>query len=395
MNITIVGGGFGGVKAALELSKKKKNQITLISNNKNFQYYPALFSTATGHSYRESWVPLERIFRKHKNVRIVIDTITRIDPENHNIFSESRTYKYDELIMALGSVTTYFGIEGLDVYAFGIKSESEIRALQQHIMADMADGREDERNYVIIGAGPTGVELAGALGEYIRVLRKHYGIRKKSMRISLIEAAPRVLPRLSEQSSKRAEERLKSLGVHVETNKKVERQTADSLVVNGRPLKTQTVIWTSGVTNAPFFKANAEHFDLNDRGKVKVDEFMRARAHVYVIGDNSNTPYAGLAQTALHDAIFVAKHLKGSKKTYKPKLPPCVIPVGHAWSLFEWGKLRFGGWPGAVLRRAADLIGYHDVLPIGWAIGAWRASSKKEMSLPDELYPVNSQAASE
>lgn len=394
MNITIVGGGFGGVKAALELSKKKNNQITLISNNKNFQYYPALFSTATGHSYRESWVPLETIFKKVKNVRIVIDTITRIDPDNHNVFSDSRTYKYDELIMALGSVTTYFGIEGLDVYAFGIKSEGEIRALQQHIMADMADGREDERNYVIIGAGPTGVELAGALGEYIRVLRKHYGIRKKSMRISLIEAAPRVLPRLSEASSKRAEDRLKSLGVHVETSKKVERQTADSLVVNGRPLKTQTVIWTSGVTNAPFFKANAEHFDLNDRGKVKVDEFMRARAHVYVIGDNSNTPYAGLAQTALHDAIFVAKHLKGSKKTYKPKLPPCVIPIGHAWSLFEWGKLRFGGWPGALLRRAADLIGYHDVLPISWAIGAWRASSKKEMALPEELYPANTQAPS-
>lgn len=393
MNITIVGGGFGGVKAALELSKKKKNQITLISNNENFQYYPALFSTATGRSYRESWVPLETIFRKVKNVRIVIDTINRIDPDNHNVLSDKRTYKYDELILALGSVTTYFGIEGLDVYSFGIKSEGEIRTLQHHIMQDMADGREDERNYVIVGAGPTGVELAGALGEYIRVLRKHFGIRKKTMRISLIEAAPRVLPRLSEASSRRAHARLTKLGIHVEVSKKVEKQTARELIVNGRPLHTQTVIWTSGVMNAPFYKENEEHFDLNDKGKVKVDEFMRARAHVYVIGDNANTPYAGLAQTALHDALFVAKHLGGSKKIYKPKLPPCVIPIGHGWSLFEWGKLRFGGWLGALLRRAADLIGYHDILPIGWAIGAWRASSKKELHLPDRLYSEDEKQA--
>lgn len=386
MNITIVGGGFGGVKAALELSKKKTNHITLISNNKNFQYYPALFSTATGRSYQESWVPLDTIFSKTKNVRIAIDTITRIDPDNHIVLSQTKTYKYDELILALGSVTTYFGIKGLDTYSFGIKSENEIRALQKHIMDDMADGREDERNYVIIGAGPTGVELAGALGEYIKTLRKHFGIRKKTMRISLLEAAPRVLPRLSEASSRRAHKRLTDLGVHVEISKKVEKQTASELIVNGRPLSTQTVIWTSGVMNAPFYKDNIEHFDLNDKGKVKVDEFMRARAHVYVIGDNANTPYAGLAQTALHDAIFVARHLSGSKKTYKPKLPPCVIPIGHRWSLFEWGGLRFGGWLGASLRRAADLIGYHDILPIGWAIGAWRAAKKKELHLPDQLY---------
>lgn len=387
MNILIVGGGFGGIKAALELARRsKRHNITLVSDSDNFQYYPALFSTATGHDYRQSWVPLAEIFKGVRNVRIERDMIVSIDPDQKIVQAESgRKYGYDEVIFALGSMTTYFGIEGLDTYSYGIKSEEEIRRLQAHIWEEMSDGSDDETNYVIIGGGPTGVELAGALGEYIQVVRKHFKIKKKSMKISVIEAAPRVLPRLSESSSRRAERQLKRLGVHVATNTKVERQTADSLIVNGKPIRTQTVIWTSGVANVPFYKNNESHFELNDRGKVKVDEFMRARAHVYVIGDNANTPFAGLAQTALHDAIFVAKHLMGSEKAYKPKLPPCVIPIGHKWALFEWGRLRFGGWLGGLLRRAADLIGYHDVLPISWAVGAWRAGARKQMRIPDKF----------
>jgi len=386
MNIVIVGGGFGGVKAALELSKQKENSITLISERSYFQYYPALYSTATGHDYKESWAPLSDIFGHHSNVKIVKDTIVKFDASHRLVEGASGTsYSYQELILALGSVTTYFGIEGLDVYSYGIKSEEEIRRLQQHIFTEMSDGTDDEANYVIIGAGPTGVELAGALGEYVMTVRKHFGIRKRKLRISLIEAAPRVLPRLSEASSKRALKRLKSLGVHVETNRKVEKQTVDSLYVNGKALATQTVIWTSGVMNAPFYKYNESEFTFNERGKVVVDQFMKAREHVYVIGDNAATPFAGLAQTALHDAIFVAKHLMGSKKTYSAQLPPTVIPIGDKWALFEWKKIQFGGRMGAVLRRAADMIGYHDVLPMSWAIGAWKAGTKKSMLIPDNI----------
>lgn len=385
LNVTIVGGGFGGVKAALELAKDPSARITLISDRSEFQYYPALFSTATGHSHRESWVPLQDIFNGHSNIKVVRDTIEAIDRDAHVLKGRDSNYHYEDVILALGSVTTYFGIEGLDTYSFGIKSQEEIRHLQQHLWDEMSDGSDDEKNYVIIGAGPTGVELAGALGEYLRLLRAHFGIRKKRLRISLIEAAPRVLPRCSEATSRKAEARLKKLGIHVETSKKVERQTADSLVVNGRPLLTQTVIWTSGVANAPFYKENESQFELNDRGKVKVDEFMRSGAHVYVIGDNANTPYAGLAQTALHDALFVVKHLRGSKKPYKVVMPASVVPVGHRWAVFEWGKLRFSGLPAAFMRSAADMIGYHDILPIGWAVKAWRAQSVKELRIPERL----------
>ncbi len=386
MNILIVGGGFGGVKAALELAEHNENHITLLSNDEDFQYYPTLFSTATGHDYHESWVPLATVFDDVHNVKVVIDTAVSLDKQKMIVTTESGTqYTYDKAIFALGSVTTYFGIEGLDVYSYGIKSEEEIRKFQTHLWNEMSDGSDDEKNYVIIGGGPTGVELAGALGEYLRVLRKHFGIRKKTLRISLIEAAPRLLPRLSEQTAARAHRRLKKLGINVEVNKKVERQTVDALIVNGRPIKTQTVIWTSGVMNVPFYANNKDQFALNERGKVTVDEFMRSSENVYVIGDNAGTPYAGLAQTALHDAIFVTKHIMGNKATYKSKLPPCVIPVGHHWALFEWGKIRFGGIAGHCMHRMANLIGYHDVLPISWSLSAWRAGTKKQMRIPDDI----------
>lgn len=389
VNVTIVGGGFGGVKTALELARDKSNHVTLISDRDFFQYYPALFSTATGHSYRESWVPLTNVFESHPNVKLVIDTITSID-HSAKLLKGSQSYHYDKLVMGLGSVTTYFGIEGLDTFSYGIKSQEEIRRLQAHLWQEMSDGSDDEKSYVVIGAGPTGVELAGALGDYVLRLRKHFGIKKKRVKINVIEAAPRVLPRLSEQSSKRALKRLKSLGVHVQLNCKVERQTADSLIVNGKPLMTQTVIWTSGVANAPFFAANKDTFTLNERGKVVVDEYMQAAKGLYVIGDNAATPFAGLAQTALHDAIYVAKHIQGKTSAkYKVVLPPCVIPIGEDWALFEYKNIRFGGRPGSMIRSAADMIGYHDVLPIGWAMKSWRSQRVQQLKIP-EILPENS-----
>jgi NADH dehydrogenase len=385
MNITIVGGGFGGIKTALELSKSKEHNITLISDNKNFQYYPALFSTATGHSFKESWVPLIHILGEHDNVSIVIDKITKLDKGEKAVVGESgEVYHYDRLVLALGSVTTYFGIQGLDEYSYGIKTASEIRALQHHLWTEMKDGADTEKNYVIIGAGPTGVELAGALGQYLRQLRKHFNIRKKTLRITLIEASPRILPRLSESSSRRAQKRLERLGVRIQTGRRVQKQTSKGLIVDDRLLPTETVVWTSGVSNPVFYANNNSSFKFDERKKVIVDRHMQALKHVYVIGDNANTPYAGLAQTALHDAKYVAKHIKGSKKVYKPKYPPSVVPIGDNWALFEWGRLRFGGLAGGIMRRAADLIGYSDILPISWALGAWRSSTKRQMLVPPE-----------
>jgi NADH:ubiquinone reductase (H+-translocating) len=380
MKITVVGGGFGGVKAALELAKNKKVRVTLISDRPDFQYYPALYGTATGKSHLQSWVPLGEIFAKYKNVTVIIDSITKINKESHKLYSESGTvYEYHRLILALGSVTTYFGIEGLDTYAYGIKSYDEIRRLQQHLLEEFSKPNGADKHFLIIGGGPTGVELASSLGAYLKELKEHFKQPEPRVSISLIEAAPRVLPRMSEKASTMVAKRLKKLSVHVETGKKVEAETADALIVSGRPIKSHTVIWTSGVANSPFFKANADQFKLSPNGKVIVDAHMRDSKDVYVIGDNAFTQYSGLAQTALRDGVFVAKHiLKESNKKYVAKLPPVVIPVGENWAVFEYKKIRFGGWLGALVRQAADFIGYKDILPFGQALGVWRAQSIKQ-----------------
>ncbi len=389
MNITIVGGGFGGVKAALELAKDNDTKVTLITNNKNFVYYPSLYSTATGHDHKESWVPIEFIFRDHANVKITYDAITSIDPAKKTI-TGSKTYKYTKLILSLGSVTTYFGIEGLDHYAFGIKSEQEIRTLQKHLFRQMGDEGVVDKNYVIIGGGPTGVELAGALGQYLEKLRVFFGLRDQKIHITVVEANPRLLPRMSKQASSAALKRLRKLGVRVETNKMVQSASAKGLMVSGKPIETQTIIWTSGVANAPFFKQNAQHFNFNPRGKVVVDDYLQARPDVFVIGDNADTPLSGLAQTAIHDGVFVARHLLQLKnnekpKKYKTKNLGVVVPIGYNWSIYERGGIRLTGALGAFMRDAADIVGHHDILPMGHAIDTWRAGTRPRLRIPEDL----------
>jgi len=380
MQITIVGGGFGGVKAALTLSKKKNAHITLITDKPDFQYYPALYGTATGNSHLQSWIPLGEIFAGHDNVEVIIDSVTTLDKAAKTITTASgATHKYNKLILALGSVTTYFGIPGLDSYAYGIKSHDEITRLKEHLLEEFSKPDGADKDFLIVGAGPTGVELASALGTYLKHLKNRYKQHEPRITISIIEAAPRVLPRMSETASALVAARLKKLHVHVELNKKVEEETADSLIVSGKPIKSHTVIWTSGVANNPFFKANAEQFELSPNGKVVVDAHLRSSADVYVIGDNAFTQWSGLAQTALRDGIFVAKHILGtSKKKYTAKLPPVVVPIGEDWAIFEYKKIRFGGRLGSLIRSAADFVGYSDILPFGQALGVWRAQKIKE-----------------
>lgn len=394
MKITIVGGGFGGVKTALELSKSKHNRITLITDRPTFQYYPALYGTATGKSHLQSWVPLGAIFADRENVEVIIDTIESVDPQEKTIKSASgNTYEYEHLVLALGAVTTYFGIEGLDHYAFGIKSEAEIKKLKHHLYQELKEKKHADKHYVIIGGGPTGVELASALGSYIKRLRKHYRLPEKKITINLVEASPRLLPRMHESTSAKVKKRLEKLGVNVELGKKVESATAEGLMISGRPLESHTIIWTSGVANNPFFKANAEHFEFAPNGKVIVNEYLRTKDGIHVIGDNAATPFSGLAQIALHDALFVSKNFNRRQrslplKKYKVVMPPVVVPIGEDWAVFEWRKIRLSGWVAGLIRKAADFVGYSDVLPFGRALGVWRAQREHEADYFTPTPPV-------
>jgi NADH:ubiquinone reductase (H+-translocating) len=383
VRIVIVGGGFGGVKTALELSKRGHRHVTLISDQDYFLHHATLYATATGRSRKESVIKLTDIFTNHPGVTVVRDTVTALDTDRKLVVGNNKSYQYDSLVLALGVVTTYFGIQGLAEHSYGIKTLTEVDKFKKHLHAELEEDRHMDKAYIVIGAGPTGVELAGALTTYLKEVASAHKVEKAKINILLVEAAPRVLPRMSESASKVIEARLKAIGVQVLTGCKVESQDNDEIFVNGKSIPSETVVWTSGVTNNPFFKANANIFHIAPNGRVEVDEFLQAATDIYVIGDNANTRYTGTAYTALHNAKYIAAHLMRREHnkplvTYQPHLFATTVPVGHNWAMYERNSRRFSGWLGAKIRRVIELNDYMNLLPFAKAWHAWREHHKHE-----------------
>ncbi len=364
--VLIVGGGFAGVKAALELADDPHFAVTLLSDDTDLRYYPTLYHTATGGQRANSSIPLAKIF-EDKPLRIIQGTASTLDRKAKTITTENgKAYEYDALVIALGVITNYFGIPGLAEYAYSIKSQPEVERFKAHLHKQLTDEHHPDPHYVIVGAGPTGIELAGALPAYLMQIVKNHGLPARRLHIDLIEAAPRLLPRLPKETSRTVRRRLKRLGVRLYIGSAVQGQSADELTVNGKPIRSHTVIWTAGVTNHPFFNDN--HFVIMGRGKVAVDIYLQAEDNIFVLGDNANTPYSGMAQTALHDGEFVAKNLRrrasGKQfKSYIAKQPVTVIPAGPHWAVVLWGKLSIHGRLGWLAREAGDLLGFHDLQP--------------------------------
>src|SRR5258708_1865254 len=186
--VLILGGGFGGIKTALELAKDKAFEVQLMSDSPNFSFHPTLYKTATGGSENASSFPLREIFGSY-NVKIIHDSAEKLDRSQKMVMSGGgKTDPYDVLIVALGSVTNFFGIKGLSEYAYGIKSLDEARKLRRHMHKLMLDEQKPDLNYVVIGGGPTGVELAGALPAYLRHVMRAHNIKNKELHIDLVEA---------------------------------------------------------------------------------------------------------------------------------------------------------------------------------------------------------------
>jgi NADH:ubiquinone reductase (H+-translocating) len=385
--VVVVGGGFGGVRAAARLSKHRELAVTLISNHHTFAYYPQFYHSATGGARSEVALPLDEVMDGHDVTRIT-DTIATIDSAAKTVTGASGTaYSYDTLVLALGTVTNYFGIKGLQEFSFDIKTIDGAERFKRHLHREILDTHSPERNYVIVGGGPTGVELAGALGHYLRRISRLHHLTPPKYSIKLVEAAPRLLPRSSEPVAVRVTHQLRKLGVTVLTGAVVEAETAETLKLHGKTISTSTVVWTAGATNNPFYGANAAVFKLGKGGRVEVDGHLEARPGVYVIGDNAITPYAGLAQTAIHNADYVAadiwrRHRRAARPAYRPFPPANVIPVGRHWAVAQWGPITVYGYLGYMVRRVADLIGYADIERWPAAVRVWLQDNKHDSGCP-------------
>ncbi len=387
-HVVIVGGGFGGIKLARELAGQPGITMTLISDQLDFRYSPALYRTATGHRNKESSVPLKMLVADIPNIHLIHARVIKLDRQKQIITTGGGTeYDYDFVVLALGVVTSFFGIDGLEKFAYGIKSVEEVDHLRAHLHEELVGRHALEKNYVVVGGGPTGVELAGALRYYLTRMAKRHKLKRSKVHIELIEAADRVLPAATMKASRLARRRLQKLGVKVQTNCRVLKETESSLLAGKKSIPTHTVIWTAGVTNNPFYAANAAQFRFDDHKKVIVDGYLRVDEHSFVIGDNAATPYSGLALTAIHNATYVANYLKQTARdriipAYHPFQPVSAVPVGPRWAVVQWRNYTFGGFIGSTVRLFADLIGYMDVMGLKRALKLWLRRYEYEETCP-------------
>lgn len=377
-HVVIIGGGFAGIRVARRLRNVPGIRITLVSDQESFRYSPALYRTATGGLKRVSSIPVHTMIKHVPDIEFIKARITKIDRQARRITLQGgKTLHYDYAVLAIGVVTSYFNIPGLKDFSYSIKSAPEVERLKRHLHEQMTSVEGPDKHYVIVGAGPTGVELAAALGQYLKKIAKKHHIHRSRLAIELIEAADRVLPTMAPGASKQAHAKLRKLGVKVLVGQAVQAATANTLRVSGRSIPTHTVIWTAGVTNNPFFARNAKEFELDKRGRVVVDKQLRVDPHLYVIGDNAAIQFGGLAQTAIKQANFVAKHLtrtiryKHSSSVFHPRKPIYAVPLGNRDAVVEWRGRTFSGPIAGALRGLADLVGYSDVMGYWAAMLTW------------------------
>lgn len=399
--VIILGGGFAGVRAALDLARcaPRETKIVLISNTPHFEYHAALYRVVTGRSPLEVCVPLTEIFQDLP-VEIVLDKVNKVDLSNKLLNGESGSrYTYDYLVLAVGSETSYFGISGLPEFSFGLKSIGEALRLKQHLHRVFESCARPETDggdkvcgshIVIVGGGATGVELAGELAIYAKYLAKKHKIDPYLVTIDLIEAAPRLLPVLLPSVSARVKQRLHDLGVNVFLNRTLVKEEVASIQLKDMTIQAKTIVWTAGVKNNALL-AGISGLTFDKKGKVQVDAHLRPANHpnVYVVGDSASVTGAGMAWPAArmgaHAARCVCASLRGHQAlpAYQAVPPTSSVPVGPGWAASSLGSSFYlYGWLGWLVRRLIDFHFFLSILPFSRALVAFDPHQKFSESCP-------------
>jgi NADH:ubiquinone reductase (H+-translocating) len=376
----IVGGGFGGLNAAQQL-KSDRVDVTLIDRRNYHLFQPLLYQVATGSlAPGEIAAPLRSVFRRQRNTRVLLGNVVDVDPDSKHVFLEDGAIlDYDSLIVATGSHTSYFGHNEWEQWAPGMKSIEEATTIRHKILyafevAERIDDPEVRRawlTFVIVGAGPTGVELAGATAEIAReALKDEFrSIRPEDAEIILLDGAPRVLMSFPQDLSEKATRSLVRLGVQVKCGLLVQNVDRDGLTVQSaagiESIAAKTVIWAGGIAASPLGKLLASRTkaetDKGGRVKVKPDLSVPNYPDIYVIGDLASAtdkdgkPLPGLAQVAMQGGRYAAKDIL-RKIDGGPALPP--------FQYFDKGSLAVIGRSAAV----ANVFGRHISGFVAWLI---------------------------
>jgi len=369
--VIVIGGGFGGLCAAQAL-KSAPVDVTLIDRRNYHLFQPLLYQVATGSlSPGEIAAPLRGVLNRQKNTRVLLGDVEDIDPISKRVLlADGASFKYDSLIVATGSQSSYYGHDDWQRWAPGLKSLEEATNIRHKILYafEVAERISDPAQrrawltFVIVGAGPTGVELAGAIGEIARETLKNdfRSIHPEDAQIILLDGAPRLLMPFPEDLARKAELSLAKLGVQARMGTKVEHVDRDGVMLQVKGfterLSSKTVIWAGGVTVAPLGKVLAKRTGAEtDRGgKIKVGDDLTVAnfPDIYVVGDlawstnKKGEPLPGVAQVAMQQGTYAAKAIM-RKVSGQPKPKP--------FGYFDKGNLAVIGRAAAV----ANVFGLH------------------------------------
>src|ERR1700722_2924907 len=375
--IVIVGGGFGGLAAAKALGNTPA-KIILIDRTNHHVFQPLLYQVATSVlSPGQIGSPIRGILRNQKNTTVILGEITGVDKEQKCVFvsdadRENVSIPYDYLILATGVSHSYFGHDEFEEFAPGLKSlagavEIRNKLLQAFELAEAEENPSRHRDlltFVLVGAGPTGVEMAGAIAVLVRsTLKSEFRrIDPASARIVLVDMAPRVLPPFFPDLSKAANHRLERLGVEVRLGHSVDQIDADGIIVAGERIVSKTVIWTAGVAPSPAGKWLKVETDRAGRVRVQKDLTVPEHPEICVIGDTASLEQngkvlPGVAQVAMQQGRYAAKLIRSRIAGTPPPGP---------FSYFDKGSMAGGGRGFAVLQsRKVHLSGF--VAWLAWA----------------------------
>src|SRR5467141_1834198 len=368
-NIVIVGGGFGGLAAAKAL-RNTPAEIILIDRTNHHLFQPLLYQVATSVlSPSQIGSPIRGILRNQENTVVILGEVIGVDKHQKRVFVSDADRRgvpipYDYLILATGATHSYFGHSEFEKYAPGLKSLADAVAIRNKILQafELAEAEEDPSRhrdlltFVLVGAGPTGVEMAGAIAVLVRTtLRAEFRrIDPAAVRIVLLDRAPRVLGTFSEDLSQAAQERLKRLGVELRLGVGADRIDEDGVVAGGERIAAKTVIWTAGVAPSPAGKWLNATTDRAGRVLVGPDLTVLARLEIFVVGDTASLeqdgkPLPGVAQVALQQGRYAGRAI-GRRIAGQSALPPfrysdkgTMAVVGKGFAVIQSGKFRASG----------------------------------------------------
>jgi NADH dehydrogenase FAD-containing subunit len=368
--VVIVGAGFGGLAAAKAL-RNTPVSVVLIDRTNHHLFEPLLYQVATSVlAPGQIASPIRGILRRQKNTTVILGEVTGVDKDKKCVFSSDADRKnvpipYDYLVLATGVTQSYFGHNEFAQYAPGLKTVADAVAVRNKVLQafEQAEAEEDPSRhgdlltFILVGAGPTGVEMAAALAVLVRsTLKSEFRrIDPTTARILLVDMAPRVLQTFSEDLSKAANERLQKLGVEIRLGHSVDHIDADGIVVAGERIVSKTVIWTAGVAPSPAGKWLNVDTDRAGRVRVQPDLTVAGHPEIFVVGDTASLdengkPLPGVAQVALQQGRYAGKLIHKrvvdgpTPKPFKYFDKGNMAVVGKGFAVLQTGKIRLSGF---------------------------------------------------